>query len=158
MALKIKKLYAHKGNYKPGGNSCKYIVVHNTGNTASAKAEATYAHNDQHKSSFHYVLDGKDVYQCVKDTDTAWAVGAWKGAKAIVKNNQSISIEVCSNGKKFSAKEIAQLKALIAKLRKAHNIPASHVIRHYDCHTGRKACPAYYVKAARWKKLKEQIV
>jgi len=153
--MQISRAYhAHAGNYTPGGNSCRYIVVHNTGNTASALNEARFAQNSQHPSSYHYVLDGSNpVYQILDDTDTAWAVGAWRGATQYIGNNESISIEVCSNGTKFTGAEIAQLTELVGLLMKRHNIPANRVVRHWDCHSGHKSCPSWYVPQDRWNAL-----
>lgn len=152
-----RKYHAHVGNYTPGGNSHRYIVVHNTANIASAKSEARYAQNNQHESSYHYVLDGRGCYQLLDDTDTAWAVGAWPGARQLVGNGESISIEVCSPGVEFTAAERDQLRSLVRRLMGAHGIPASHVVRHYDCHTGRKPCPAWYVDGGRWDELHSYI-
>lgn len=153
-----RRYHAHSGNYTPGGNSCRYIVVHNTGNSAGAQAEASYANNHQHPSSYHYVLDGTGtVYQILDDTDTAWAVGAWSGARQLIGNNESVSIEVCSNGTEFTDAEVDELRWLVHLLMERHGIDASHVVRHYDCHTGHKACPAWYTDAGRWAALKETI-
>ena len=94
---------AHSGNYTSGGNSKEYIVVHNTGNTASALNEAKYAQNNRHDSSYHYVLDGGGtIYKILWDMDTAWSVGAWKGETQYIRNNQTINIEVVSNGTRFT--------------------------------------------------------
>lgn len=150
--------HAHGGNYTPGGNSCRYIVVHNTGNTAGANAEARYAATNQHPSSYHYVLDGGGtVYQILDDTDTAWAVGAWRGARQLIGNGESVSIEVCSNGVAFTGAEVDELHWLVRLLMERHGIPASRVVRHYDCHTGHKDCPAYYVNESRWASLHATI-
>lgn len=155
--MKISREYhAHAGNYTPGGNRCRYIVVHNTGNVAGARAEARYAQNDRHPSSYHYVLDGAECFQILDDTETAWAVGAWRGNTQYISNSESISIEVCSNGTEFTPAEIAQLTELTGMLMRRHNIPAERVVRHYDCHggpSGRKDCPAWYVDAGRWRAL-----
>lgn len=146
-----REFHAHSGNYTPGGNACRYIVVHNTGNTAGARAEANYAASNQHPSSYHYVLDGTGtIYQILNDTDTAWAVGAWRGVSQLIGNGESISIEVCSNGTAFTPEEIAELRWLVQTLMNRYGISPAHVVRHYDCHTGRKDCPAYYVDATRW--------
>lgn len=157
--MEIKHDYhAHSGNYRPGGNSCQYIVVHNTGGSAGALNEAKYAHNNQHPSSYHYVLDGSNCYQILDDTDTAWAVGAWAGYRQIIRNNQSISIEVCSPGTEFTQAEKEQLRELVGILMKRHGIDADHVVRHYDCHTGHKDCPAYYsAHEDAWYELKAYI-
>lgn len=159
MMVDISRAYhAHSGNYTPGGNRCRYVVVHHTGNTASANAEARYAASNQHPSSYHYVLDGTGtVYQILDDTDTAWAVGAWSGARQLIGNGESISIEVCSNGTEFTGAEIEELRWLVHLLMERHGIDASHVVRHYDCHTGRKACPAFYTVQSRWDALRDAI-
>lgn len=152
-----REFHAHTGNYVPGGNSCQYIVIHYTGAAGSARNTAQWSQNDRHNSSFHYVLDGSECFQILEDTDTAWAVGAWKGTKAYVKNNQSISIEVCSSGEPFTAAEIAMLCELVPALMAKHGIAADHVVRHYDCHSGHKECPAPYVDSAAWSALHAQI-
>ena len=152
-----REFHTHPLKYTSGGNSCRYIVVHNTGNTASARNEASFAASSgglDRPSSYHYVLDGSNpVYQLLDDTDTAWAVGAWRGAVQYIGNNESVSIEVCSNGTEFTGAEIAQLTELVGMLMKRHNIPANRVVRHWDCHSGRKSCPAWYVPQNRWNAL-----
>ena len=163
--MRINHTYrAHTGNYTPGGNSHRWIVVHNTANTASAEAEARYAENSRHDSSYHYVLDGGGtVYQLLDDADTAWAVGAWRGCTAYVRNSESISIEVCSAGTQFTTDEVAELRELVRHLMRTYGIDAAHVVRHWDCHSGRKACPMWYTPAggdsdgARWAALHDTI-
>ena len=150
------------GNYSIGGNSCRYIVVHYTGAPGSAKATATWSHRDAHGSSYHYVLDGSGtIWQTMRDTDTAWAVGAWAGCSQLIRNNESISIEVCSAGADFTAAEISELRWLVQRLMREHHIPASRVVRHWDCHTGRKLCPAPYCGSAandaKWAQLHKTI-
>ena len=145
MPIISRAYHAHSGNYTPGGNKPKYIVVHYTANTASALNEAKYANNNQHASSYHFVLDGAGtIYQILDVTDTAWAVGAWAGATQLIKNNESVSIEVCNSGGPFTTDQIAELRWLVQKLMKELNINADHVVRHFDAHTGHKECPLYY--------------
>lgn len=155
------RIWARSDRYTHGGNSREWLVVHNTANTASAKNEALNLKNNYAESSFHYVIDDTSIIQCVHDYDTAWAVGPWKGATAIIRNNQSISIEVCSNGTEFTAKEVENLRKLVLHLMEYYGISADHVVRHYDCHTGHKACPAAYcgsaAKDAKWEKLHASI-
>lgn len=150
---------AHSGNYTPGGNRCEYIAVHYTSNSAPARSEAAYAQNNQHSSSYHYVLDGYECYQLLNDTDTAWAVGTWPGYTQLISNRQAISIEVCNAGGSFSDAERDQLRELVALLMERHSIDADHVVRHWDCHTGRKECPEYYAgaKSNEWSELHDYI-
>lgn len=151
------RIWARSDRYTHGGNSRQYIVIHNTANTASAKNEALNLKNNYAESSFHYVIDDVSIIQCVHDYDIAWAVGAWAGARAIIKNSQSISIEVCNPGTEFSKATIENLRKLVLHLMEYYGIPVVHVVRHYDCHTGHKACPAWYVDSARWKRLHDYI-
>lgn len=152
-----KQIWCRSDRYTSGGNSCKYIVVHNTANTASAVNEANNIHNNAGSSSFHYVIDDTDIIQCVHDYDTAWAVGAWSGCKAYITNSQSISIEVCSPGTAFTQAEQDNLRALVLHLMEYYGITADHVVRHYDCHSGRKNCPAAYVNQSAWNALHAYI-
>lgn len=154
-----REYHAHAGRYQPGGNSCDYIVVHNTGNSASALAEARNQQNNfSRPAGAHYFLDGGGViYQLLDDTDTAWAVGAWSGARQLISNFESISIEVCSDGVEFTDAEIEELTWLVQLLMERHDIPARNVVRHWDCHTGHKECPAWYVPQDRWNELHNTI-
>ena len=139
-----KSIWCRQGRYTPGGNSPRYIVVHNTANTASAVQEANNLHNNAGKSSFHYAVDDVDVVHCVHDYDAAWAVGAWTGTTAYITNFESISIEVCNPGTEFSQKSKDNLRALVLHLMEYYAIPADRVVRHYDCHSGHKLCPMFY--------------
>ena len=142
------RIWARADRYTAGGNSCKYIVVHNTANTAPAVNEARNLANNYAAGSFHYVIDDGDIIQCVHDYDTAWAVGAWTGARQLIGNKQSISIEVCNPGTQFSQASIENLRKLVLHLMEYYGIPADHVVRHWDCHTGRKQCPKFYSGAS----------
>lgn len=158
MPVISREFHAHQGNYTPGGNSCRYVVVHYTGGEGSARNTAMWSQNDRHDSSFHYVLDGSGtIYQILDDSDTAWAVGAWPGYTQLIGNGESVSIEVCSNGEDFTTDEIAELKWLVQRLMAAHGIDAARVVRHYDCHTGRKECPEPYIDEGKWAALRAVI-
>ena len=155
--------HAHSGNYPAGAtNWRRYIAIHNTGNTASALNEARYAANNSHGSSFHYVLDGGGViYQTLNDNERSWSVGGWSGTVQYISNAEVISIEVVSNGDRFTAAEVSELAYLVPLLMERHGIDAAHVVRHYDCHSGRKRCPAAYcgtaANDAAWEELKATI-
>ena len=138
------RIWARSDRYTHGGNKRTHIPIHNTANSASAVNEAKNLKNNPGTSSFQYVVDDKDVIQCVHDYDTAWAVGAWAGAKPIVCNNESINVEVCDTGDGFTAAEVENLRKLVLHLMEYYGIPAENVVRHYDCHTGHKNCPASY--------------
>jgi len=139
---------AHPDNYTKGGNKPQYIVVHYTAGGSTAWNVAHWKANDanpEHPGSFHFVLDGcGTIYQMMELTDTAWGIGGWKGTTQYIYNNQHISIEVVNDGEPFTINEIAELHWLVRRLMAQFNIDADHVVRHFDCHSGRKECPYYY--------------
>lgn len=138
----------------------RWIVVHNTANGTSRKGTAynntVYFKDTYRSASAHYFIDdGDTVWQCVRDTDTAWHVGEAQSRNGCY-NTNSIGIEVCETaGGWFSDKEIATLRELVRGLMDFYGIPAERVCRHHDV-TG-KSCPWYYSDDDRWAELKAQI-
>lgn len=159
-------------NYKKGRTlKIKYIVIHYTaGNGDTAKNNVDYYANNNVGASAHYYVDEYDtVYQSVKDTDTAWAVGGTsKYIHPECRNANSISIELCSrnrngNGKPatdggwyFKEETIKNAVKLTRELMTKYNIPAENVIRHYD--VWGKICPAPFVnKPSQWENFKSML-
>lgn len=132
----------------------QYIVIHYTANDGdTAKNNIDYFANNRVGASAHYFVDEKEVWQSVKDADTAWHCGGGiQGSKGatflnICMNSNSIGIELCSrkaNGKfYFKDETMANAIGLTKQLMVKYNIPARNVIRHFDV-TG-KICPAPFV-------------
>ena len=146
-----------------GGHSVKWIVIHYTGAPGSARNNGIYFSGGNRNASAHYFIDDNDTVLSVPEGDTAWAVGNFRG------NQESISIEVCSDGEDFTSDEIERLRACTLDLMNRYGIDASHVIRHHDVadyYTGRfvdphKDCPAPYVSGdptgAKWKTLHDYV-
>lgn len=146
-----------------GGHSVKWIVIHYTGAAGSARNNGIYFSGGNRNASAHYFIDDNDTVLSVPESDTAWAVGNFTG------NQESISIEVCSDGEDFTSAEIERLRACTLDLMNRYGIDASHVIRHHDVadhYTGRfvdphKDCPAPYVSGdptgAKWKALHDYV-
>ena len=138
----------------------RWIVVHNTANGTSKEGTAynntVYFKDTYRSASAHYFIDdGDTVWQCVRDTDTAWHVGEAQSRNGCY-NTNSIGIEVCETaGGWFTEKEIATLRELVRGLMDFYGIPAERVCRHHDV-TG-KSCPWYYSDDDRWAELKAQI-
>lgn len=151
-------------NFNFRGTIPRWIVIHNTANGTSA--EGTAYNNTQYfknrfmsgapEASAHYFIDdGDTVWQCVRDTDTAWHVGEAQSRNGCY-NTNSIGIEVCETADGwFTDKEIATLRELVGSLMQLYGIPAERVCRHHDV-TG-KNCPWYYSDDDRWAELKAQI-
>ena len=146
-----------------GGHSVEWIVIHYTGAPGSARNNGIYFSGGNRNASAHYFIDDNDTVLSVPEGDTAWAVGNFRG------NQESISIEVCSDGEDFTSAEIERLRICTLDLMNRYGIDASHVIRHHDVadyYTGRfvdphKDCPAPYVSGdptgAKWKTLHDYV-
>lgn len=132
----------------------KYIVIHYVGALGGAKANCQYYASKYLGASAHYFVGFEgEIWQSVEDADIAWHCGAKNYKHAECRNSNSIGIEMCVRNKGSQAdtskdwyfeqatvdKAIELTKYLMAK----YNVPADHVIRHYDV-TG-KICPNPYV-------------
>ena len=131
-----------------------YIVIHYTGALGSAKQQCEYFAGGNRGASAHYFIDfNGEVYQSVEDHNSAWHCGANTYKHPKCRNTNSIGIELCCRTKGDKTKadanwyfEDATVNAAIEltkELMKKYNIPADHVLRHYDV-TG-KTCPAPYI-------------
>ena len=69
----------------------KYITIHNTGNTATARNEAAYMNSNSNYTSYHVAIDDKEAVQVVPFNRNAWHAGDGQGQG----NRASIGIEIC---------------------------------------------------------------
>ena len=162
--MKVKTKLADKSNYT-NGRSCpiKYLVIHFTANNGdTAKGNCNYFQGKNRNASAHYFVDENEIYQSVKDTDTAWHCGANKYYHPFCRNNNSIGIELCSRidsrGKYYFEDETVDNAAkLVKELMDKYNIPVDRIVRHYD--VTHKVCPApfvYDIKA--WENFKSRFI
>lgn len=148
------------------GRAIKYIVIHYTGNTTdTAKGNANYFRTANRGASAHYFVDKTTVYQVIEDKDIAWAVGRNYGQNnlfGMVTNNNSISIEMCSDGGKIADATFNNTVELTKSLMTRYGIPASNVYRHWDVCS--KVCPGWTGWGAAgkdgsiWNKFKSSLV
>lgn len=143
----IKKKISNPRNFNVGrgGNSIKYIVMHYTGvATDSAVNNATYFARERLDTSAHYFVDSTDIYQSVEDSDTAWHCGKNYGSNNLFgkcTNKNSIGIEMCSSKGTITTATVNQAVLLVKYLMERYNVPADHVVRHWDVCT--KRCPGW---------------
>lgn len=146
MAYKIVNMWlpSHKYNIKaPYAMKPQYITVHNTGNTASARNEATFHNNNNLQVSYHVAIDDKEAIQLIPFNRNAWHAGDGNGAG----NRQSIGIEICysmdngySGAKSERYKKAEDNAALyIAHVLKQYGWGIDRLKRHYDW--SGKDCP-----------------
>lgn len=162
-------------NYKEGtADRIKYIVIHYVGATGGAEANCKYYAEKHRGASAHYFVgfDG-EIWQSVEDHNIAWHCGGKKYANTaggtchgICTNANSIGIEMCvrnkgsqadSSGDWYFEEATVECTIELTKLlMQKYNIPADHVIRHYDV-TG-KLCPNPYVlDEGKWQQFKYAI-
>ena len=163
----------------------EYIVIHYaagvTSKAGSAVNTADFFRTTSTQVSADFTVDDTAVVQYNPDIRNryTWHCGGnkynTKGGSlyGICKNSNSIGIEICcenSTGKmqdandksySFSDAAIANAEWLVKKLMAEYNIPADHVVRHYDV-TG-KLCPGIVGwnldsgSEAKWQAFKQAI-
>ena len=130
---------------RPGvKNSCTYITIHDTANKkkgADAAAHARYIKTITNKTSWHYTVDDKSIYQHLPDNEKSYHTSD-KGA-----NESSISIELCVNSDGNFDKTVSNAVWLVRELMRKHGVSAENIRGHRDW-TG-KACPAT-LKGDKW--------
>lgn len=137
--------------------SVKYIVIHNTGTTASAKNNCQYFRTGNRDASADYFVDTDGSIWKYNGNCAgfySWHCGDGGGAYGIT-NYNSIGIEVVSAGTAFTSAQITSLNKLVRAIAEDYGVSLSNVVRHYDA--SRKSCPSYYVNNARWNDLKSKI-
>lgn len=120
-----------------------YIVVHYTGNRGdTAQNNAVYFAREAVKTSAHLFVDESSVWQSVPYSRIAYHCDAKKYRHKYCRNSNSIGVEVCMLDKRGGIRydSIAHAAEVVRMLMHQYDIPASHVLRHYDV-TG-KDCPA----------------
>ena len=168
----MKKIPASKYCYssvKRNKKNVKYIVIHYTGvkgDTAESEGKV-FARNSSRYAGAHFFVDRKGAI--VKSIDlnrTAWSVGGkrWTdciktgGGKfySMVTNGNSVSIELCDIvDKDPSAAQIEATKTVIRYIKK-HCPNVRFICRHFDVNG--KHCPARYMDATKWAKLKAELM
>jgi len=149
------KQYLTPYNHNSGTvDRIKYLVIHYVGALGGAEANCKYYAEADRSASAHYYVDfDGSVWQSVEDKNIAWHCGAKSYVHAECRNANSIGIELCVRNKGdqssiskdwyFEDATVQTAIALTKELMEKYNIPADHVIRHYDV-TG-KICPNPYV-------------
>lgn len=163
--MKITYKGCNPSNYRKGREfPVHWIVLHFTANNGdTAKNNADYfANNANLRASAHYFVDPNEIYQSVKDSDTAWHCGKERGGSYFndCRNANSIGIEMCSvirNGVYVIPDETVRNAAeLVRYLMARHHVPVLRVCRHYD--VTHKECPEPWVRNPKqWEKFLEML-
>ena len=152
------------GNYRKGREfPINWICLHFTANNGdTAQNNADYFAREVVEASAHYFVDPNEIYQSVKDSDTAWHCGRERGGSYYndCRNANSIGIEMCSvirNGVYVIPEETMKRAAkLTRELMAKYHVPVSRVCRHYD--VTHKECPEPWVRNPQlWQKFKTML-
>jgi N-acetylmuramoyl-L-alanine amidase len=125
-----------------------WIVVHYVGAVSTAENNVDYFFDKNRKSSAHYFVDEKEIWQCVDDSNIAWHVGGAKNYYNNCRNQNSIGVEMCCKKNEegelyIDEQTVTNTIELVRYLMELYGIDSEHVVRHYDV-TGKK-CPAPFV-------------
>lgn len=159
--MRINFKQSHAGNYAAGRSGpVEYIVIHYTSNQGdTAKNNADYFAREKVGASAHYFCDESEIWQSVKDTDTAWHCGAKTYKHPECRNSNSIGIEICMNDKNGNVRQgsIDTAAELARYLMKRYGILLANVVMHNQV-TG-KNCPAPMVSdPALWDAFKKSLI
>ena len=149
---------ARRGNYLPGrAGKVEYIVLHYTANSGdTAKNNADYFARECTGTSAHYFVDEREVWQSVRDEDTAYHCGSKHPVHPLCRNANSIGVEMCDSVGAVPAATRARTAELVRELMDQYGVPPENVLRHYDV-TG-KRCPAPWVdNPAEWMEFKKML-
>ena len=110
----------------------KYITIHNTANTgvgSDAENHAIYMQGSGKNStaSYHYVVDDKEIYRLLPDSEVAWHAG---DGETGIGNRQSLAIEICENADGNLLNATNNAVELTAYLMKRYSIPLTNVVQH----------------------------
>lgn len=122
-----------------------YVIIHHTAQDSMRQTLNTFT-LVRTQVSAHYVVgrDGK-VYHMLNDYLRSWHAGVSKWGSVTDMNSCSIGIELDNNGlEPFQEAQMKSLLLLLAKLKKAYNIPTANFIGHSDIAPGRKTDPSAY--------------
>ena len=141
-------ILANRNNY---GNSrtkedIKGLVIHYTANNGdTARGNCNYFKNNVTYTSAHIFVDDNECIQSVPDLYVAWSVGANHYYHPYLRNDNTISIELCSRKDSkgnyyFTDQTFKNALEITSEYMKKYNIKIADVVRHYDI--TRKICPA----------------
>lgn len=165
--VEIKQMFlTNKNRPKIKLKKIKGIVIHwtaNTGKGANAIANRNYFNSTERLASAHFIVDDRNIIQCIPEDEVAWHVGSDKYRDAGRKlsengygpNYFTIGIEMCVNSDGNWIKTYQNTVELAACLLRKYNLNTNDLYRHYDI-TG-KDCPKMMIDESEWLKFKNAV-
>ena len=132
----------------------QFIVLHNTGDSASAMNEISYMIRNNNFTSYHFAVDDERAVQGIPLDRNTWHCGDGEYGKG---NRGGISIEICYStlgGKTYEKAEENGI-LLTAILLKKYGWGVDKVFKHQDFNG--KFCPHRILSEGRWEDVKRRI-
>src|SRR5690625_1912376 len=115
-------------NRRPNiGMTAETITLHNTANpNSTALNERGWLTNPSNNrtASYHYVVDDKNVVECIPPNEVAYHAGDQVG------NRTSIGVEICESGD--YGQTLANASKFVAELLHARDWGVERLRRHFD--------------------------
>ena len=159
----IKRFGTNCTTFQPG-RKIKYIAIHYTAGTVSAKGAAentaAYFSSKNAQGSADFIVDDETIVQYNGDIENrcCWAVGDRNLRPGplykVARNSNTVSIEICSRNTtgqiraandlswKLTDAAVGNALTLTAELMDRYGVPIENVVRHYDI--SGKLCPGVY--------------
>ncbi len=131
-----------------------YVIIHHTAQNSCEQTLKTFTIPRTQVSSHYVICKDGTVHHMLNDLLRGHHAGVSKWGNATDLNSSSIGIEIDNNGfETFTDEQINSLLSVLARLKKAYNIPVANFIGHSDIAPGRKVDPN---RNFPWQKLSEQ--
>ena len=131
----------------------KYLVIHETDNTAVGAASRNHAeylsNNNKTSTSWHYTVDDIEIYHHIPDDEVAHHAATEKG------NLYGIGIELCVNEDGNFEKTFENGAKLVAYLLKEYHLDMKAIKTHNDF--SGKECPHNILKDNRMNEFKNKV-
>ena len=133
----------------------RFLVIHNTSNSASARNEIAYMTRNNAYTSYHVAVDDKEVIQAIPYNRNAWHSGDGANGKG---NRYGVGIEICysihPNRKLYDEAEANAIE-FSARLLIELGLGARDVYFHQDMNN--KYCPHKILAEGRGQAFKDAI-
>jgi N-acetylmuramoyl-L-alanine amidase len=130
-----------------------FVVIHHTAQNSCDQTLKTFTLPRTQVSAHYVVCKDGTVHHMLNDLLRAHHAGVSKWGNATDLNSCSIGIEIDNDGfEPFTDAQISSVMELLARLKRAYNIPTANFIGHADVAPGRKVDPN---KNFPWQRLAE---
>lgn len=131
-----------------------FIILHHTAQNSCDQTLKTFTLSRTEVSAHYVICRDGTVHHMLNDLLRAHHAGVSKWGNNSDINSSSIGIEIDNNGfEPFTEAQINSLLELLARLKRAYNIPVANFIGHADVAPGRKVDPGRFFP---WKQLADK--